>query len=206
MVDKLTLIDSAFLIPGEISDSDDTCYNYGGLVMEFRDAWGEGDGERVICCWRLHLPHFQATGRRKYSLEAFRVQLQVNASLSLYLAHQVMWHRFVNTKGGMGKTIPCDLYNEHVNRLIKHIIRNMGSNLTEASLQRAARSVSILHAICQTFDVESGVPYGTNAHSTRSDTQDVAKVVMQSKLLTRTAERRHSAFPWSITQVGYTKV
>ena len=37
------------------------------------------------------------------------------------LAHQVMWHRFVNTKGGMGKNIPCDLYNEHVNRLVKYI-------------------------------------------------------------------------------------
>ena len=42
VVDKLTLIDSAFLVPGEMSDSDDTCYNYarvlchyGGLVMEF---------------------------------------------------------------------------------------------------------------------------------------------------------------------------
>lgn len=106
-----------------------------------------------------------------------------------------MWHRFVNTKGGMGKNIPCDLYNDHMNRLIKHIIRNMGSNLTEASLQRAAQSVSTLHATCQTFDVETGVPYGTHAHS---DTQDVAKVVgvvMQSKLLTPTVGRRHSAFP-----------
>ena len=149
----------------------------------------------MIRCWHLLLPHFQATGRRKYCLEAFRIQLQVNAFLSPNLAHQVMWHRFVNTKGGMGKNIPCDLYNDHMNRLIKHIIRNMGSNLTEASLQRAAQSVSTLHATCQTFDVETGVPYGTHAHS---DTQDVAKVVgvvMQSKLLTPTVGRRHSAFP-----------
>ena len=84
-----------------------------------------------------------------------------------------------------------------MNRLIKYIIQNMGSNLTEASLQRAARSVSTLHAIYQTFDVESGVPYGTHDHSTRSDSQDVTKVVgvvMQSKLLTPTAGRRH-VFP-----------
>ena len=64
--------------------------------------------------------------------------------------------------------------NEHINRIIKFIIQNMGSNLTETSPQR---SVSTLNIIYQTFDVESGVPYGTFAHSTRSDTQDVAKVV-----------------------------
>ena len=35
-----------------------------------------------------------------------------------------MWHRFVNTKGEIGRNIPCDLYNEHINRLIKFIIQN----------------------------------------------------------------------------------
>ena len=59
VVDKLTLVDSAFTVSGEIADSGDTCYNYafvlchyGNLVMEFRDAWAEGDGERVLCCWK----------------------------------------------------------------------------------------------------------------------------------------------------------
>ena len=167
VVDRLTLVDSAFLAPGEMVDSGDTCYNYarvmchfGSLVMEFRDAWAEGDGERVIRCWRLFLPHFQVAGHTKYSLAAFNVQLQTKATLSPNAAHQVMWHRFVNTKGGMGNNIPCDLYNEYINRLVKYIIQNMGSNLTEASLQRAARSVSSLHSICQTFDKQSGVPHG----------------------------------------------
>ena len=87
------------------------------------------------------------------------------------------WHRFVNSKGGIGKNIPCDLYNEHVNQLVKYIIQNQGPNLTEASLQRAARSVSTVHGICQTFDKQSGVPHGTVAHSTRPDRVDVLKVV-----------------------------
>lgn len=60
VVDRVTVVDSAFIVPGEISDSGDTCYNYarvlchyGSLVMEFRDAWAEGDGERVIRCWKF---------------------------------------------------------------------------------------------------------------------------------------------------------
>ena len=74
----------------------------------------------------------------------------------------------------------------------------MGSNLTETSLQRAARSVSTLNLIYQTFDVESGVPYGTFAHSTRSDTQHVAKVVgvvLNNKLLKPTPGWAHAGSP-----------
>ena len=205
VVNRLTLVESSFLVPGEIDDSGDTCYNYarvlchyGSLVMEFRDAWAEGDGERVLRCWRLFLPHFQVAGHTKYSLATFNVQLQTKVTLSPNGAHQVMWHRFVNSRGGMGNNIPCDLYNEHINRLVKYIIQNMGSNLTEKSLQRAARSVSTLHSICQVFDVQSGVPHGTVAHSTRSDTQDIVKVVntvIQNQLLVPVPGRKHSVFP-----------
>ena len=96
--------------------------------------------------------HYQAARRMKYSLEALRLQFQVNAVLSPNLAHQVKWHRFVNTHGGLGRNVPCDLHNEHVNRLIKSMIANMGSNLTEEALQRAVRSVSTLDTLCQNFD------------------------------------------------------
>ena len=61
----------------------------------------------------------------------------------------------MNVRGGAGKNIPCDLHNEHVNKQLKYIIQNMGPNLTEKALQRAARSVSKLQTICERFDRES---------------------------------------------------
>ena len=205
VVERLTLVESAFIIPGEIEDTQDTCYNYarvlchyGSLVMEFRDAWGEGDGERVLRCWKLFLPHFKAAGRTKYSLAAFNIHLQTNATLSPNAAHQVTWHRFVNTKGRIGQNIPCDLHNEHINKQVKYFIQNMGSNLTEASLRRAARSVSTLHSVCESYDSQSGVPHGTTAHSTRPDTVDVVKVVdtvLDNNILKPTPGRKHSMFP-----------
>ena len=73
----------------------------------------------------------------------------MKAVLSPHLAYHILWDRFINTKGGMGKNIPCDLYNEHVNKLLKEVIANMGSNLTEVALRRAAQSVSAIQAICQ---------------------------------------------------------
>ena len=166
--------------------------HYGALVMEVRDAWSEGDGERMVRCWKLLMPHFKAAGHPKYALEALRLQMQVNATLSPNLAHQVMWNRFVNVKGGLGRNIPCDLHNEHINKLLKHAITNMGSNLTDVALHRAAQCITSLDSISSTFDAQSGVPHCTSAHSTQSDVKDVKKVmatVRKNKLLTELGNR-----------------
>ena len=74
----------------------------------------------------------------------------------------------------------------------------MGSNPAEESLQRAARSVSILQEICKKFDWESNVPIGTQGHSTKTDAQDVAKVtavVIDKKQLDVEKGRAHKTFP-----------
>ena len=97
----------------------------------------------------------------------------------------------------MGKNIPCDLHNEHMNKLLKGIIAHMGPNLTEVALQRAARSVSTIHTVCENFEKQSGVPFVTSAHSTRSNEEDIAKVVsvvLDKKLLTIVPGRKHSSF------------
>ena len=39
----------------------------------------------------------------------------------------------------MGRNIPCDLYNEHVVKLIKSAISNMGANLTEKSFAESSK-------------------------------------------------------------------
>lgn len=146
--------------------------------MEFRDAWAEGDGNRVLRCWKLFMPHFLASGCTKYSLQALRLQFQVHCVLPPNVAHQIMWNRFVNIRGGIGRNIPFDL--------------------TEYSLQKAARSVSPLHSICEKFDKESSVPCITTAHSTTPDTNDVKKtvaIVREHQLITEVPLRKHKSFP-----------
>lgn len=150
--------------------------HYGSLALEFHDAWYEGDGDRIVRCWGIFLLHFYNSRRTKYALEALRLQLQL-ASLPLPLAHQLKWNRFVNTHGGPGHNLPCDLHNEHVNKLLKEIIRNMGANLKEEALTRAARSVTLLRTITSTFDKESSIPAATTAHSTCSAEDDIQRVV-----------------------------
>lgn len=188
----------------EFPESGDGKYNYArvlchfcALVMNFLDAWAEGDGERMLAGWRFFLLQLYASHRTKYALEALRLQFQVKAVLSPHLAHHIMWDRFVNKDGGLGKNIPCDLFNEHVNRLIKEVILHMGPNLTENALQRVARSVTMLEAICKRFDSESGVFLGTHTHSTKSDIEDVkkvAKVVLDDNLFICKRGRKHRKF------------
>ena len=59
--------------------------HYGALIMEFCDAWAEGDGGQANS-WRVFLPHFLTLNYRKYALEALRLQFQVGAVLSHHLA------------------------------------------------------------------------------------------------------------------------
>ena len=204
VVEKCTLVEDAFT--GQpIEETEDGMYNYsrvlchfGSLVMEIRDAWAEGDGQRITRCWKLLMPHFKSSGHPKYALQSLRLQMQTNVTLSPNLAHQVKWNRFVNVRGGLGKNIPCDLYNEHINASLKHIIGNMGPNLTEKALHRAAQCVSALDTICERFDMQSGVPHRSVAHSTRSDIEDVKKVmatVSKHNLLTPLGNRKHRSFP-----------
>ena len=76
VVDRCSIIENAYTgETGSEHGGKDGVYNYacvlchfGSLVIEFRDAWAEGDGERVHRCWKLFLPHFRASGHTKYSL------------------------------------------------------------------------------------------------------------------------------------------
>lgn len=95
--------------------------HYASLALEFKDSWNEGDGGRSVRCWMFFLLHFRASNCTKYAWEALRLQFQL-ILLPPSLSHQVKWERFVNVHGGAGRNIPCDLFNEHMNKLFKNII------------------------------------------------------------------------------------
>ena len=140
--------------------------------------------------------HFHSSGCTKYAWEALRLQFQL-VTLPPPIAYQLKWARFINTHGGPGRNIPCDLHNEHLNKLFKEIVSNMGANMSEAAITRAARSVTILQELSTRFDNATGVPVTRSAHSTMDDTKDVNSVVtvlMKKKILETRKGRSHSTF------------
>jgi len=54
----------------------------GLLLAEFKDAVKEGDGPRVIRCWRFLLPIFRAARRNNYAIQAFTLLAKRYALLS----------------------------------------------------------------------------------------------------------------------------
>lgn len=202
VVDKWTIA-SESVLGQRFQGCDDDVFNYArvlchltALVLEFTDAWSEGDGPRIVCCWKVFMVHFFENGNTKYSLEALRLQCQL-ASLPLYLVHQLLWGRFVNTHGGKGHNIPCDLHNEHINKQFKEIVCNMGSNFTQSASTRAARSVSTLTSLAEKFDRETGIHPESRAHTRRSERDDVKSivhVVQQNKIMTAISHREHTNF------------
>ena len=53
--------------------------NDGLLLLEYKDAIREGDGERILRCWKLMLLYFKYANHFNYQKEAFLLLASVNA-------------------------------------------------------------------------------------------------------------------------------
>lgn len=144
------------------------------IWAEFEDAIREGDGLRAIRCWRFFLLIFKAANRTNYSKEALILLVQYHV-LSPRRREQLIWSRFVNTKGRPGANKPCDLHIEHLNRTVKSAMGSQSSNLTPSAITRIGRCAGPLEAVCQQFDSVSSVRKASGKHCGVS-WKDVTKV------------------------------
>ena len=167
-----------------------------GLIWHgFHDAIKEGDGDRVLRYWKFLLI-FKATKCRNYSKEAVNLLLQVQ-TLSPRLSAQLKWSRFVNTTGRAGCNIPCDLFLEHMNRRLKMMIRNMGSNVTDSSITQAAVSINVVNHVCHQFEKESELSNNSNLHpypAFEKDLQLIVQSLIDHDVFNPVSGRKHSSF------------
>lgn len=84
IVDKWTVVPEAIIGQPLLNDSSDGVNNYAhvlchfaSLVSEFYDGWREGDGLRMLRCWKILMLHFFANRNTKYALESLRLQFQL---------------------------------------------------------------------------------------------------------------------------------
>ena len=54
----------------------------GLLLLELRDAIHQGDGPRILRCWKFMLLYFKRHNHHKYALEAFRLLAALNGVVS----------------------------------------------------------------------------------------------------------------------------
>ena len=166
------------------------------LHAEFEDAIKEGDGPRVITCWKFFLLIFKAANRTKYALEAatLLISLQVLPEL---IQQQIIWSRFVNASGQTARNKACDLHMEHLNRTAKDAL-GQHSHLHPKSVERVGKCIGLFQNARKQFDTTTGVHHSIGRHvraSAATDLQKIIKQLVESKVFWETSNRSHASFP-----------
>ena len=172
--------------------------DHGLLYLNFNDTVAEGDGDRIIRCWKFLLLHFyHDSGSTKYALEALYLQLQQQALLSPRQAYRQRWNRSVNNRGGSGKNVPIDLEVEHDNNSVKEGIRKLGPNLTRSAVTRTARMLPVATGVVHNVSQECSLMKRSGKHfvaTTRKDLLKLVSLLMQADALRETPGRHYKHF------------
>jgi L1 cell adhesion molecule like protein len=180
----------------------------GLLYMEYCDSIREGDGLRILRCWRYMLLLFKAKNKRKYAIQAATMLFQYHFLLSERMKHQLLWSRTINIHGKLGKNIPMDLHNEHLNRQLKEALGHLASNVNDVTIQRVGRCLSKLMIIKANYDETSEIKPQYGRHSRKSLTKDLASLVEhlnKSEIFNNITGRQHSQFPKFATCTSHIK-
>lgn len=169
------------------------------FYMEFTDAIKEGDGGRVIRCWKYMLPIFSASGNTNYTCEAANLVVQHSYTLSPRLSAQLQWSCFVNVHGRPGKNIPVDLHMEHLNKVAKNGIRYLGQNKSEKAITRLGQAIGVLAPVVEKFDEENTVAHSTSRQKPPKAQKDIEVVVNElikvNCFVDQKTPRKHQKFP-----------
>jgi hypothetical protein len=100
------------------------------------------------------------------------------AVLSEDEAIRLLSNRFINYVGGVGNNIPLDLHMEHLNLMLKLLLKNSGGHLTEKTIQRNARSLHTLGGIMKSVneDCKKKRPSG---HHGGQDPESSVKIIVK---------------------------
>ena len=171
-----------------------------GLIWHgFNDALKEGDGDRILIYWKFLLAIFKVGKRRNYCKEAINLLMQFYFLLPRRLAEQLKWSRCINTRGVIGGNVPADLHLEHLNRRLKDILSNLRSNVTSKAIDRASRSLGMVHQVCETFEHENNAKKQSGRHTRPAFTKEcrmICDVLRTQKTFLEQSSRCPSALKY----------
>ena len=79
--------------------------------------------------------------------------------------------------GLAGRNISCDLYTEHLNRLLKDAINALGANKTPKAIERLGKCIAPLGEVLDTYDRVHGVESQLSDHNPPSIYKDLTAIV-----------------------------
>ncbi|XP_028417518.1 uncharacterized protein LOC114541922 [Dendronephthya gigantea] len=143
------------------------------LLADIKDAVATGNGEYLCVLRKQLLQHFFSTsGFNEFTIEMFINILQTKVLLSEAEAHRCKWAATVNWKGGNGKNIEIDLFQENRNCEMKKLIRSMGANKTEKAIERASKASGGVSKIVEAFEGQVNIRPKSSGHTHKSSADD----------------------------------
>ena len=165
--------------PDELFEYATAVLHDGLFMLEFRDAVHEGDGERLIRCWKHMLLYFRQAHHTNYAVEAFHLLALVGGVATPSAAHQLKWSRFINPSGKPGHNVPADLEMEHLNRFLKTYITGLGANVREKTIMDVAKALLGLKKVCDKFDASVELHQESRHHTRKSSQGDEKKIISE---------------------------
>ena len=170
----------------------------GMLYMEFCDSIHEGDGLRILRCWKYMMLLFKATNKYKYAVQASRLLFQYYFTFTERMKHQLLWSRCVNVHGRRGRNVSMDLHMEHLNRYLKGALSHIGSNVRDVTFNRIGRSLRKIMDITENYDSCAKIQHEFGYHSFKPANKDLKLVVDDlntAKVFVKsTVKREHKQF------------
>lgn len=181
-----------------VKDHSEARLGFSFVILNMMDAVKEGDGERLMRMYQVALLFYKAYGHTQYAYSTLLLTLQLNATMSPRMAHNLKWNRFWNSRGIKGKNIPLDLHLEHLNNYLKCFLKGLGSNLNENSASRISKSIGVLKEMMDNIDRELEVSKPSGVHHAKGQEQDIATLVgifKDRQLFCHQPGREYNTFP-----------
>ena len=148
-------------------------------MFNFDDAVKEWDGERILRCCKFLILIFRGYKHTKYAFAALQPFFFSTCLSSKRLCHLLKWNRTVNSKRGKGHNISLDLRLKHLNNLLKEMIKCLGVNVTQKSMQRCSEAISAREEILRNMDTELGIDQPSGHHISANDDRDFLLLVKE---------------------------
>ena len=114
-----------------------------------------------------------------------------------FLKSQLLYSRVINTHGLPGRNISCDLYMEHLNRLLKDAIKALGANKTPKAIDRVGKCIAPLDELLERFDTVHNCSPQSDYHKNLSAMKDITimlEELRKAEVFHSTNGRKHHAF------------
>ena len=166
------------------------------MIRNVNDAIREGDGLRLIETYKLVLLFFKKFGRTKYAFTLLKLFTKIRVQPET--AFNLIWNRFVNTRGLRGRNIPLDLKMEHNNGFLKELLRNLRSNLNESNAARVAQTMKNLQSVIKNYEKCVDIKESVSGRNKAKYPESVAKLAeeyVKAEVYSFTPGREHESFP-----------